>query len=497
MDKAINKYYKKLKKFENDNILEHILNISKEKKLRVYLVGGALRDLFIKQDYYKRVIDWDFAVKSGALEFAKQLARKIDAHYVVLDETHKTARVIYHKAAQEFRLDFTDFRAKTLRGDLKKRDFTINSLCVEVQDLFYGRAEIIDYFNAITDIKNKKLKITSKENFKDDPLRILRGYAFCCQWGFCFDQQTSALVKNNVFRIADVSSERIAEELAKILSGRSAYKHILQMDSFGVWDVILPEIKALRGVDQGLFHHLDVWDHSLESLAQLEKLLKVLPEKIPAEFADRVKAYLAEELCGNRSRLWLLKLACLLHDIAKPQTRFVGDDHKVHFYTHEKQGSLIVRKIGKRLKLSRKEIYVLSNMVLYHLRAGQLVNRRPSKRSKFRFIRDTGENAVLILLLTIADRWAMQGNLSKTKNFIFYEEELFKIIIEFFQMESVINKTEKLIDGNELMSLLGLAKGPIIGKILAQIEEAQAINSVRSKQQAEEFARHVYSKLRD
>jgi len=496
MDKTINKYHRKLKKFKNNNILKQIINVSDEKKLDVYLVGGALRDLFIKQTDSKKAIDWDFTVKSGALELAKQVARKLKAHYVVLAENHKTARVIHHYNQQEFRLDFTDFRAKTLRGDLKKRDYTINSLYADVRDLFYGRAEIRDCFNAIADIKSRKLRIISKDNFKDDPLRILRGYAFCCQWGFCFDQPTAMLLKNNVLRIAEVSPERVSEELAKIFTAKSSYKHVLKMDSFGVLDVIFPEIKALRGVDQGLFHHLDVWDHSLVCLDQLEKLLRVLPEKIPAEFAEKVKVYLAQELCGNRSRLWLLKLACLLHDIAKPQTKFVGEDQRVHFYTHEKQGSLIVRKIGKRLKLSRKEILILSDMVLYHLRAGQLVNSRPSKRSKFRFMRDTMDSAVLILLLTIADRWAMRGSLSKGENFVFHEDELFKMIIEFFQQQNIINKKKKLLNGDELMILLGIAKGPIVGKILTQVEEAQAIKTIRNKQQAENLAQQIYSQLR-
>ncbi|MFH1063315.1 MAG: HD domain-containing protein [Candidatus Omnitrophota bacterium] len=496
MAKTINQSFKKLKKFRNNKLLQAIQEISELQKQQVYLVGGALRDLFFKQKKQKKTIDWDFTIKSGALDFAKKLARRLDANYVLLDEKHKTARVICYENNQEFRLDFTDFRAKTLRGDLKKRDFTINSLYADVKDLLNGKAKIIDCFNAKEDIKDKILRITNKNNFKDDPLRILRGYAFSCQLGFSFDQATSALVKNNVFRLADVSPERISEELAKIFGAKCIYKHILKMDSFGVLDLIFPEIKALRGVEQGLFHHLDVWNHSLESLAQLEKLLRVLPKKIPANCVEQVNAYLEEELWGNRSRLWILKMACLMHDIAKPQTRSVGEDKKVHFYTHEKQGAQIVRRVGKRLKLSRKEIAVLSDIVLYHLRAGQLVNRMPSKRSKFRFLRDTADNAVLILLFTISDRWAMRGSFSKSKKFIFYEQELFKMIVGFFKDQNTVNKNPRLLNGNEVMSLLGVSKGPLIGKILAQIEEAQAIKSIRNKQQAENLASRLYAKMR-
>ncbi len=496
MDKTINKHYKKLKKFKESGILKHISAISGHKKKHVYLVGGVLRDLFLKHSLNKKIIDWDFAVRFGALELAKKAAHSLNGHYVVLDKINRTARVIYAENNQEFRLDFTDFRAKTLKGDLKKRDFTINSLCIDIEDLLQGNVQILDYFKAIEDIKYKKLRSASKDNFKDDPLRILRGFVFCCQWGFCFDINTAKLVKSNVFRILDVSPERVSEELAKIFGSKSSYKYVRTMDEFKVLDELFPEIEILRGIDQGLFHHLDVWDHSLESLAQLEKLLRVLPRKIPGQYAKKVNEYLACELCGNRSRLWILKLACLLHDIAKPQTKFVGDDQRVHFYTHEKQGSLMVKKIGKRLKLSGKETSVLSNIVLNHLRAGQLVNRRPSKRAKFRFIRDTGDNAVMILLLTIADRWAMQGILSKSKSFIFYEDELLKMISDIFKQQDSGGKAIKLLDGNQVMSLLGLSKGPLVGKILGKIEEAQAIKSIRNKQQAEDLAKQLYLRMR-
>lgn len=496
MAKIINKSFNTLKKFRDNRFLEVISKISEEQRLPVYLVGGALRDLFLKKSKLKKTIDWDFTLKTGALVFAKKVARRLDADYVVLDKTHKTARVILSCDELEYRFDFTSFRAKNLKEDLKKRDFTINSLCADVEALVSGNARIVDYFGAQEDIKNKTLRLTSKNNFKDDPLRILRGFTFCCQSGFIFEEKTAKLVEKNISRLFDVSPERITEELSKIFGSKRIFKKILEMDRFGIFNVIFPELDVLKGVDQGLFHHLDVWNHSLESLAQLEKLLRILPKKIPAKYVKQVNAYLEENICGTRSRLWLLKIACLMHDIAKPQTRFVDDDQKVHFYKHEKQGSEIVKKIGKRLKFSRKETSVLSDMVLYHLRAGQLVNRRPSKRSKFRFTRDTTDNAVLILLLTISDRWAMKGIKSKSKSFVFYEDELFKMIVDFFKDRSLASKKPRLLNGNEVMDLLGLSKGPIVGNILGQIEEAQAIKSIKSKQQAKRLALKLYAKTR-
>ncbi len=486
----------RFRRLKNDVILKRIAEISQELNIKVYLVGGAVRDLFMRKTSAKQ-IDWDFAVDRGAFKLGKMLAKDLNASYIVLDRINKTARVVYNKNKHHYEFDFVDLRAGTLKADLKSRDFTINTLCFDLQNLSSNKKNkdfLLDHFKAVADIKKRCLRITAAGNFKDDPLRILRGFAFCAQFNFKFELKTLRLIKKDVFGLKDISAERICDELVKIFTVRRSYRYFEQMDRFRLLDIIFPEISSLRDVEQGLYHHLDVWQHSLQTLAELEKLLKNLAQKIPKKYAAKINAYLNKEVAYKRPRLWLLKLACILHDIGKSLTRFEGEDGKVHFYTHERVGAEMVVAIARRLKMSIKEISILKNILLYHLRPGQLVNRRPSQRAKFRFFRDAKENAVLILLLTVADRAAMRGVLSREESFTFLEDEIFGMMIEFFKNIEKDTKLFRLLNGTELMNFLQISSGPLVGKILKEIDEAQAIKSINSKMQAKKLAIQVYEK---
>ncbi|MCP4650588.1 MAG: HD domain-containing protein [PVC group bacterium] len=485
-----------VKEFKDDFVFKKIGKISRLLNKEVYLVGGAVRDLFIKKNV-KGQIDWDFAINKGALDFADKLARELGASFIVLDKVNKIARIVYKKKSCSYELDFADFRALNLKEDLKRRDFTINTLCVNTRDILESSQksiQCIDYFNASEDIRKRYIRITRRQNFKDDPLRVLRGVAFSAQLGFVIVPETMALIKRHARDLKYVAAERISEELVKVFTVPYCSKYVVYMDQLKIIENIFPEICALRGVDQGGYHHLDVWDHSLEALVQLEKLIGQIEKKIPRKYVSNIQNYLNEEVVYGRPRIWLLKLSALLHDIAKPSTKIVGEDGFMHFYTHERVGAEITEDIGLRLKLSLKEIAVLKNLVRFHLRPGQIVNRIPSKRAKFRFFRDAKENAVLIILLTIADRWAMRGVLSRKKSFVFLEDELFKMIVEFFYKKTKKGSPIRLLDGNGIMETLGISPGPLVGDILAQLEEAQAVGNVKNKKEAKKFVRQIYGK---
>ena len=481
-------------KLRRDRVLKCLRNTAGCLDSRVYIVGGAVRDLLMT-DKREHTIDWDFAVEKNTLSIAKALALKLGATFILLDKKNKIARVIHKTKKRYYELDFAEFRGRTLREDLKRRDFTLNTVCFNIDSLEqkkFSRQNIVDYFGGIDDIKKREIKVTRKDNIADDPLRILRGFVFCLQFGFKFNVQTSRVIKKEISALSRVAVERVVCELIKIFSAPKSYPGVIQMDDWGVWDIIFPEIKLLRDLDQGEFHHLDGWKHSLETVKQLEKLIVQIEKHIPKKYVSSVTKYLAEEISCKRPRLWLLKLAALMHDIGKPQTRTESLEGRVHFYTHERVGAKIVEDIGKRLKLSSKEDKILSRMVRYHLRAGQLVNRFPSKRAKFRFFRDTKEDAVAIILLTIADRRAMQGRLSKKKQFIFLEAELFKMIADFFRTLPVKKKAVMLLDGSAVMRLLKIPPGPMVGEWLKELEEAQAIGTISTRKQAQKFLREIH-----
>ncbi|MFH1092648.1 MAG: HDIG domain-containing metalloprotein [Candidatus Omnitrophota bacterium] len=483
----------RLKALKKNRILKIVESIAQEQGKNVYLVGGALRSLFVSEKL-QRKIDWDFAVSHNAVLLAKQVAKKLGASFFVFDRSGSTARIICNKTGLLCKLDFSDFKGRNIKEDLRSRDFTINTLCLDLHALMTDakKKAFVDHFSAMEDIKNKCVRLTYERNFISDPLRILRGFVFCATLGFKFDHKSLELAKKSVYRLKQTSPERICEELAKIFTCNNSYKYVFDMDKLGILQVIFPEISQLLGLDQGEFHHLDAWGHSLQTLAELEKLLAVLEKRIFKKYARCVHKYLNEKISATRSRLWLLKLACIFHDIGKPATRFKEPDGKMHFYTHEKEGANIIKNIGYRVKLSVREIGVLKSLVRYHMRAGQIVNTVPSKRAKFRFFRDAGENAVLILLLTIADRKAMQGVLSRKKSFVFFEDEIFNMIVETFKNKDADKRKLRLLNGNEIISLLNIKPSPEIGMLLKEVEEAQALDIVKNKKEAMRLVQDLY-----
>ena len=493
MDKTARIISLRLKALKQNRILKIVESTAQELGISVYLVGGALRNLFVSEKL-RRKVDWDFAVSHKAVLLGKRVAKKLEVSFFVFDRAGRTARVICNKTGLPWELDFSEFKGRNIVEDLRRRDFTINTLCLDLRALMADSKEkaFFDHFSAVEDIKHKCVRLTYERNFSSDPLRILRGFTFCAALGFKFDERSLELAKKSVYRLKQTSPERICEELAKIFACNNSYKYVLDMDKLGILQVIFPETSGLKELDQGKFHHLDAWQHSLQTLAELEKLLKGLDKKIFKKYASCVRKYLNEKISAGRSRLWLLKLACIFHDIGKPATRFTDPGGKMHFYSHEKEGANIIKNIGRRMKLSAKEISVLKSLVRYHLRAGQIVNTVPSKRAKFRFFRDTGENAVLILLLTIADRKAMRGVLSREKSFVFLEDEIFDMIISSFKKTDQEKRKPRLLNGNEIINLLKIMPSPAVGNLLKEVEEAQALDMVKNKKEAMRLVKELY-----
>jgi poly(A) polymerase len=380
---------------KDKNILSPIYDFAKAKKVKLYLVGGALRDLILGRT--KENPDFDFCLKSGALRFGAKLARQLRCAFVVLDEEHAACRLVKKIKGKVYTFDFSDFRAATLEKDLRHRDFTINSMALSLGDALEDQdleGLIIDPYSGRVDLKAKIIKVTGPGSLKEDPLRILRAFSFSCMLGFSLDKETLRLAKKEKNKISAVSSERIREELFKILDSPMAYDCLVILDKLKILEVIFPEIKPMRGIGQGPYHHLDVWQHTLETLSQFESVIK------GARKSPRINDYLQEELAGLRKRSSLLKLACILHDVGKPKA-MRREKKKIIFHGHERIGLGLTRIISRRLKLSNEECRALEKIVLWHLRPGYLAdNPHPSARAIFRYFRDTGNEALSVLLLS-------------------------------------------------------------------------------------------------
>jgi putative nucleotidyltransferase with HDIG domain len=287
--------------------------------------------------------------------------------------------------------------------------------------------------------------------------------------------------------LVDVSCERIRDELFKIFGQPGSFGCLLMLDSLGVLSLIMPEIEVMRGIAQGPYHHLDVLKHSFETVNQLEILMSEHKNN------KEINPYLDEVISSERKRRALLKLGALLHDIGKPKAKR-RRNKKTIFHGHERIGAGITIEIARRLKLSNNEIDSLRKMVFWHLRPGYLAdNQNITPRAMFRYFRDAAEEGVSILLLSIADQRATKGRLTSEESRMQHEKTVSGLIKEYFRRKKE-KKLLRLLNGDDLIRQFKLHPSPLIGKILGYVEELQAINKIKTKDEALCAAKRIINK---
>jgi len=470
------------KVIKEESLFHIIADSAKKNRLEVHLVGGYLRDLILS--HKKEHADYDFAVKRNAINFGRMIAKRLKCGFVVLDKVHGSCRVVYNKD-RYLTLDFTDFRGKTITDDLLHRDFTINALSLDLSD--FKKADCFyDPFGAGADMRAKVIRQANPKSIVEDPVRILRAFSLSAVFGFTIDPLTLSAIKKNIQKLNSCAFERIREELFKILETPDSAKIINQLDDFRILPMIIPEITGCYKVDQGPYHHLDVWQHSLTTLKELELLLN-------SSKSAEIKAYLNQEVAQNHKRRQLIKLAALLHDIGKPKARrkYKG---KLIFHGHEMLGARMIPGIASRLKLSGRETDYLRRIVWMHLRPGYLADlENLTERALFRFFRDAEGEALDILLVSLADQRSTRGPLNTKMSRENHEKLCSKLIKDFFKRK---NSTPfvRLVNGNDLLKL-GIPEGRAMGKILCEIEETQAEGKVKTKKEGLLLAKKLAKKI--
>ena len=465
--------------------LQIIRDIAGRRKVEVHLVGGFLRDHCLGNPR----TDLDFAVGKDALDFARLFARRVKGAYVVLDQERGCARVVKKSDGKIWTFDFSDFRARSFRQDLTLRDFTINTLSMDLAKL-NGSTRLEDVLadgkNGLKDLRAKRIRRVSVKAFRDDPLRLLRAFSLSAILDFKIEPQTLAQIRREKNLLRGVSYERIRDEIFKILETERAAAALKAMDKAGLLDKGIPQVKVMYHCAQkGTYHHLDVWPHSLEVVAQFDGVVREM-----RNHADVVE-YLNESPGGNRTRRALLKLAALLHDIGKPETRKEAGRGKLTFYGHERVGKNIVTYIARMLKLSTGERHALEDMVLWHLRPGYLSNfQKPSEKSIYRYLRDTKKEAVGILLLSLADQRSTRGPMSTPRHEKNHERICLNVLKLYFDKKKE-KPFARLIDGHDLIKQLRLKPSPLIGKILAEVTEQQVLGKVKTKKEALALAKEI------
>lgn len=473
------------------SLLERIRGLLPGGDVDAYLVGGYIRDTLLG----RKTRDIDIAVGASATDVARVVAAALDGHYVLLDEAQGIARVVLveSEAAKEaqWHLDFSTIRG-TIEADLSRRDFTIDAMAIDLGDIGKGSPpRLIDPFLGQKDLESGLIKAVSPAIFEDDPARLVRGVRLAAQYGFTIDAGTEAMMGNQSHLINLVAGERVREELCRILSVGNAARFIFYLDRLGLLTVIIPELTFTKGVDQPREHYWDVFNHSVQSVATLERLLDKTTGPELLVLAPHLAPHIGEfeeEISLGLTRAGLVKLAVLLHDIAKPQTKTLMPDGRAHFFGHPTQGAEVTGNILQRLRFSNREIKMVQKMIESHLRLWQMGDDLPTRRAIYRYFRDTADVSIDIIFLTLADFLATQGpNLDAAE----WEGHcrLMEYVLAQREEDETVAAPPKLIDGHDLMREFGLKPGPKVGETLEAVREAQGAGELSTKEEALAFAR--------
>jgi poly(A) polymerase len=440
-----------------------------------WIVGGTLRDRLAGRS----TSDYDVAVAGHVGDAARTVARSAKGHPFALSEAFGAWRVVAHD--HTWQVDLVPLMGPTIEADLGERDFTVNAIAQPVRG-----GDYIDPFGGREDLARGRLRMVRAGVFGDDPLRVLRLARFACGLGLVPDAGTAAAARAAASGLDGVSAERIFGELKRIVCAEGALAGLELMDSLGATAVVLPELTGLRGIDQSRFHHLDVHDHTRAVLAGVIELERD-PEPLVGTHAAAVARALAEPLADELTRGQALRFGALFHDAAKPQTRGVTPEGRVTFVGHDALGAQLARAALSRLRTSEKLREHVAALTLHHLRLGFLVHQAPlSRRAIYRYLSACVPVEVDVTLLSIADRLATRGDGSE-RAIARHMELAGQLLGEALAWRA--DPPRPPVRGDELAEALGLAPGPEIGRLLAELEELRFAGEIETAEQAIEIAR--------
>ncbi len=461
-----------------------------------FIVGGFIRDIILGRN----IADIDIAVSNNALELSPKLAKALGGKFIPMDKENKVARIIFinHQDSGIKQLDISTVRT-SIEDDLAKRDFSVNSMAIALKNIgdSVKQEQIIDPFNGIADIQNKIICKVSDTIFESDALRLLRAVRLSSELAFTIDKPTEDLIKKQSNLINNVSLERVREELLRLLAAPKTGDLILYLEDMGLITAIIPELIPSKGLEQPNEHYWDVFIHSVKTIDAVDYVLKQGEWEYNGEAAKSIPwsaelaEYFNEKISGGSTRLLLLKLAALLHDIAKPKTKFIDENGKIRFYGHPREGAPITVDIMERLRFSNKEIRLVERVVFHHLRPTQMTQMGvTTNHAIYRYFRDVDEVAIDTLFFTLADHLAARGPDLDLKNWRQHTATV-KYILEKHQEQETVITSPKIIDGDDLINEFELEPGKKIGELLEAVKEAQITGEVVTKEDALIYTRQL------
>jgi len=413
---------------------------------KTFVAGGFARDMILGMP--NKDIDFCVELVNGGVELCEFLSKELNGTNVVIFERFGTAQTVIDDWELEFVMTrketYTEENGRdpevvfgTIQEDVFRRDFTINSLLLNI-----STEEIVDLTGkGKEDLKNGIIRTTSDPNviFDEDPLRILRCIRFSSRFKFIIEEETFKCIKKFAPKLTTLSKERIQDEFIKILSTEDsclfAIPHFVELDL--IQHIGLPELIQTINMEQNSFHDKDVFGHIM----------------------DVVK---------NSKNTSLHRLTALLHDIGKVNTKSIDDSDVIHFYEHELESKKIAERFMKELKFSNDQIELVSCAVENHMRITSDITKRKLRKIRF----ELGDEKYLFLLdLCEADRLSHKDS----------DISHIKLAREVQALEPKITSSTLLINGNDIMTLFNLKPCKKVGILLDKVKEMTFDNPLVTK----------------
>jgi putative nucleotidyltransferase with HDIG domain len=439
---------------------------------KAWLVGGAIRDCLLTGEL---PLDLDFTlVDCSAEKLAQQLAGSIPGHLVALDPVFGIHRVVL---ADGLQLDLADALQNDLDIDLARRDLTVNAMALDLET-----GELLDPFAGRTDLKCGQIRMLSEANLLDDPLRLLRVFRVAASiQAKDIDPATLTVVQNNAAKIWDVAPERIHYELFRLFNSERCFPSLQAMAETGLLEVLIPALTPMKTIAASGFHHLGLFDHTMELVRQAERLLPECPPK--------TQAWLRAPFNGVVSRMGLVKLGSLLHDIGKPATMGTREDAvhgtRLTFYGHEEVGEEMADPWLRKMKVSNEIREHVKFLIRWHLYPCQF-GPDSLRRSVLRYYRRMGDATLDVTMLALADRHSSCGEWI-TPEAVQVSHEAHLWLMDNYHQEQSNLKAPRLLGGHDVMRLLGYKPGPMIKIALDALQEAQQLAEVSNREEAEHW----------
>ncbi|MCX8044879.1 MAG: HD domain-containing protein [Desulfobacterota bacterium] len=462
--------------------IQELIRIARDHRIPLYIVGGVIRDCLRGSEMYH---DCDFVVDGDVMACVAPFAKTVKGTVIPWDRDQ--IRVIFTFSEEKICFDFSRMRGSSLTEDLALRDFTVNACAVSLEELATNdQPQIIDPCGGSEDLRAARIVCCGPSCFMDDPVRILRAVRLARECRFSLDEEVLKAMAAHAEYIMQPSIERIKRELFSIFACDDVVVSLKELYDTGVLGQLIPEINTCIGIQQSFPHRYDLFHHIMETVRSID-LMSHNEFREFGLFADILKVSCNTFIEEGVTRKALLVFAALLHDIGKPATARTIDD-RITFYGHEKIGEKLCRKIAQRIGLGRTAQRIVGKLIGSHMRLLQLcLLDTITERAMVRLIRDCEDVFWELIILAYADALATGAQDSAYKEQV---ENIRLLALKLAQKrteESYQRTAKPLLTGKDIINILGIPEGPMVGAILAELHEREQQGICSTREEALEW----------